>query len=210
MINFLPQEASIFGLLRHGETQWNTLKKIQGFCNSPLTPKGIAETRQWLTTLGDWEWDQIYASDLGRVRQTVAILNEELQLPVYFDERLREQNWGDWEGRTLSSITKDHKKELNERVALGWEFSAPGGETRTSVCNRVFETLGQIAKETPGKKTLIVCHRGVIMAVLYHLSGRRFMPEETPLVQYNKFHLIAWDKKLFKIHTLNISKQSAG
>lgn len=210
MTNSLPKKTSIFGLLRHGQTQWNALKKIQGSGDSPLTPKGITETRQWLKTLNGWKWDQIYASDLGRVRQTVAILNDMLQLPVYFDDRLREQNWGEWEGRTLSSIKKYHKKELNERIALGWEFSAPGGETRTSVCNRVFETLRHIEKKTPCRKTLIVCHRGVINTVLYHLNGRQFMPEEEPLIQHNKLHLIACDKGVFKIHMLNIPRQSAG
>ena len=202
------QEISIFGLLRHGETLWNTQKKIQGSCDSPLTPNGIAETREWFKTLSNWDWDQIYASDLGRVQQTVAILNEDLQLPVYFDHRLREQDWGDWEGRTLLSIKRDHKRELNERVALGWEFSAPGGETRTSVRNRVFKTLRHIEKKTPCRKTLLVCHRGVINTVLYHLSGRRFMPEEDPLLQHNKLHLIACHKGVFKIHMLNITRQS--
>ncbi|MFT5700296.1 MAG: broad specificity phosphatase PhoE [Desulforhopalus sp.] len=200
-------DTSIFGLLRHGETEWNTQNKIQGFRDSPLTPKGISQTHQWAKALGQWEWDQIYASDLGRVRQTVAILNETLQLPTHFDKRLREQNWGDWEGLTLSSIKVNHKKELGERVALGWGFSAPGGETRTSVLDRVFRALRDIAKETPPKRTLIICHQGVIKTILYNLSGRQFLPDEDPLIQHNNFHLIGCNKELFKICELNIPRQ---
>lgn len=201
--------ASIFGLLRHGETEWNTQKRIQGSCNSPLTPKGISQTKEWAHILHQWEWDQIYASDLGRVKQTVAILNESLQLPTYFDERLREQNWGEWEGLTIPSVKRDFKQELRRRVALGWEFSAPGGESRTSVLNRVFEALEQIVKEAPRKKTLIVCHQGVIKAILYHLSGREFLPEEDPLIQHNNFHLLSYDKNTFDILRLNIPRQPA-
>ncbi|PHR27005.1 MAG: phosphoglycerate mutase [Desulfotalea sp.] len=202
-----PQDTSLFGLLRHGETEWNAVKRIQGLSNSQLTARGIRQTKQWAQTLGQWEWDQIYASDLGRVQETVAILNESLGLPTHFDTRLREQNWGEWEGRTIASIKTDFKKELQERVALGWGFSAPGGETRTSVLNRAFEVLHYIAGDMPPKKTLIVCHQGVIKTILYHLKGRQFLPEEEPLIQHNNLHLIDYNQVGFNINTLNIPRQ---
>ena len=201
-------ETSIFGLLRHGETEWNTQKKIQGFKNSPLTQNGIFQTKEWALTLQKLVWDQIYASDLGRVKQTVAILNEVLKLPTHFDKRLREQNWGDWEGLTIQSVKTDCKEELKKRVILGWNFSAPGGETRVSVLNRVLEILQHISKDHSGKKTLIVCHQGVIKAILYHLSNRQFLPEEDPLIQHNNLHLISCTKGTFKIHELNIPRLS--
>lgn len=116
MTNLPSQANSVFGLLRHGETEWNTKKRIQGFNNSPLTAKGISQTKEWARTLQQWEWDQIYASDLGRVKQTAAILNQSLQLPTFFDKRLREQNWGDWEGLTIPVIKKDYKEELKNEL----------------------------------------------------------------------------------------------
>jgi len=207
-MSLTSQETSIFGLLRHGETEWNSQKKVQGFMNSPLTPKGISQTKEWAETLQQWKWDQIYASDLGRVKQTVAILNESLQLPTFFDKRLREQNWGDWEGLTIPAIKRDYKEELKKRVALGWGFSAPGGETRSSILERVLEALQSINENHPGQKTLIVCHQGVIKAVLYHLSNRQFLPEEDPLIQHNNFHIIRCAKSSFNIEELNISRQS--
>lgn len=207
MMTPTSQESSIFGLLRHGETEWNCQKRIQGFRDSPLTPKGISQTKEWAKTLQQWKWDQIYASDLGRVKQTVGILNDSLQLPTFFDKRLREQHWGDWEGLTIDAIKKDCKEELKKRVALGWEFSAPDGETRSSILKRVFEALRSISEIHPGKKTIIVCHQGVIKAVLYHLSNRQFLPEEDPLVQHNNFHLIRCVDNIFTIERLNISKQ---
>lgn len=208
MKSLTPQETSIFGLLRHGETEWNTQKRIQGFCNSPLTAKGISQTKEWAGTLQQWEWDQIYASDLGRVKQTVGFLNESLQLPTFFDKRLREQNWGEWEGLTIPAIKRDYKEELKKRVSLGWGFSAPGGETRSSILERVFKALQSISKNHPGKKTIIVCHQGVIKAILYHLSNRQFLPEEDPLIQHNNFHIISCTKNIFAIENLNISRQA--
>lgn len=202
-----PKDAiSLFGLLRHGETVWNTQKKIQGLENSPLTQKGITKTKAWLSTLQQWEWDQIYASDLGRVKETVAILNEELPIPTYFDTRLREQNWGEWEGRTIASIKKNQGEDLARRVAMGWDFSAPGGESRASVRDRVFEVMHEITDTTPGKKTLIVCHQGIIKTILYHLSDRAFLPEEDSIIQPNNLHLISCCDNTFAIDTLNIAK----
>lgn len=208
MTSLTSQDTSVFGLLRHGETEWNTKKKIQGFKNSPLTAKGISQTKEWTKTLQQWKWDQIYASDLGRVKQTTAILNQSLQLPTFFDKRLREQNWGDWEGLTIPIIKRDYKEELKKRVALGWEFSAPGGETRSAVLERVFGALQSISKNHPGKKTIIVCHQGVIKAILYHLSNRRFLPEEDRLIQHNNFHLISYTRNNFNIERLNITRQN--
>ncbi|BHH84399.1 histidine phosphatase family protein [Desulforhopalus sp. 52FAK] len=199
-------KRSLFGLLRHGETEWNTQKKIQGLKNSPLTPWGISQTRAWLPTLQKWDWDQIYASDLGRVKQTVALLNEGLHIPFHFDVRLREQNWGDWEGRTIASIRAEQAEQLKTRVARGWDFSAPGGETRASVRDRVFTVLKEIADNSPGKKTLIVCHQGIIKAILYHLSNRAFLPEEDSIVKANNLHLITHNDNIFTIDTLNIER----
>jgi probable phosphoglycerate mutase len=204
------ENKTIFGLIRHGETEWNTEKRIQGSGNSPLTPKGVARTREWAKTLQQWQWDQIHASDLGRVKQTVSILNETLQLPVFFDKRLREQHWGEWEGLTLSSIKTDHKTELERQITRGWEFTAPGGEARYTVRDRVFDCLQQIVIECPGKKILTVCHMGIIKTVLYHISNRAFRPEETSFIQNNLFHIISGDQNGFKLECLNISRQSKG
>lgn len=206
MTSLTSQETSLFGLLRHGETEWNTKKRIQGFRNSPLTLKGVLQTQQWVKTLKKWEWDQIYASDLGRVKQTAAIINDSLKIPVFFDTRLREQNWGEWEGLTIPDIKRDYKEELKMRVALGWEFAAPSGETRSSVLERVFHALQSISTNNPGKKTLIICHQGVIKALLYHLTNRQFLPEEDPLVQHNNLHIISSRNNSFNIEQLNISR----
>jgi len=196
--------ATTFGLLRHGQTLWNTLKKIQGFGDSPLTEKGREQTQLWSQTLQRYSWNRIVASDLGRVQETVAILNQRLRLPVSFDARLREQGWGEWEGHTIPFIEKNYKDELNRRVALGWDFSAPGGETRQSVRDRALTTLYESAEKWPGQKILVVCHQGVIKAILYHITGRAFLPGEDPLMHHDRFHLINLIADQFTPLTLNI------
>jgi broad specificity phosphatase PhoE len=198
--------ATTFGLLRHGQTEWNVLKKIQGSKDSPLTAKGKEQTSKWAKVLTSYGWDRIIGSDQGRVRETVSILNRELQLPVTFDRRLREQHWGVWEGMTIADIQEKYREDLARRVAMGWKFSAPGGETRFTVRDRILTTLLESAKESPGQKILVVCHQGVVKAAIYSITGREFLPGEDPLLQHNKLHIIRCTGQDFAAVRLNIAK----
>ncbi len=196
--------STIFGLIRHGQTEWNTAKKIQGSGDSPLTEEGRQQTARWLPTLQKYRWDRIVASDQGRVRETVAILNRHLNLPATFDLRLREQNWGEWEGLTIPYIEENHRTELARRVASGWDFAAPGGETRQAVKVRVLAALLEAAGIWPGRHILVVCHQGVIKTALYHLTGREFLPGEDPLLHHNRLHIISCAGGNFAPVRLNI------
>ncbi|MCP4340943.1 MAG: histidine phosphatase family protein [Desulfobulbaceae bacterium] len=200
--------VTTFGLLRHGQTEWNTLKRIQGSADSPLTTQGKEDTAEWSDTLKKYHWDRIIASDLGRVRATVEIINQKLNLPVTFDTSLREQHWGSWEGLTLPSIQKNFKEELARRVAMGWQFSAPGGESRLAVRDRVLATLLKSGKKWPGQKILVVCHQGVVKSVLYSITKRKFMPGEDPLLQHNRLHIISCTHQHFSAVQLNIPQRS--
>lgn len=174
--------------------------------DSPLTARGRSQIDQWGTTLGQWHWDRIVASDLGRVVETVEILNKKLHLPITYDTRLREQSWGRWEGLTLPHIHENFSQDLALRVAKGWGFSAPGGESRDAVRQRVQGILTEISSNFPGEKILIICHQGVIKALIYHLMNRAFLPEEDPLLQVNGFHLVALESGVFSINKLNIPR----
>lgn len=203
----ISETTTTFGLLRHGETEWNSKKKIQGSGDSPLTDKGRKNTAEWANTLSQWSWNRIIASDLGRVKQTVAILNNALQLPVSYHPELQEQNWGQWEAMTIAHIKKQYSEELERRVALGWKFAAPGGETRQKVLDRTLLFLQNIQQRHTGEKILIVCHQGVIKALLYHITGRKFLPGEDPLLQHNCLHFLSYLKDNWTVGDLNISRQ---
>jgi len=198
--------VTTFGLLRHGQTEWNRLKKIQGSEDSPLTPIGKERTAEWATTLKKYRWHRIFASDLGRVKETVEILNRTLDIPVDYDPRLREQFWGDWEGLTLPHVKEKFEEELERRVQLGWLFSAPGGETRQAVKERTLTALSDGAERWPGQNILVVCHQGVVKSVLYSIAGCKFLPGDEKLVQPNSFHLISHSKEHFSIIELNIGR----
>ena len=198
------QKTTQFGLLRHGKTEWNSEGRIQGSGNSPLTEEGREGVKEWIPLLKTYGWNRIIASDLGRVKQTVEIINRKLQLPVSFDPRLQEQHWGDWEGLKLSTIRSEMAEELSARIPLGWDFSAPGGETRRAVNLRTKQALLEYTHRYPGEKILIVCHQGVIKCLLYELTNRKFVPEEDALLNHNALHLLKSEEKGFSIIKLNI------
>jgi broad specificity phosphatase PhoE len=207
MIKNDRNDLTTFGLLRHGQTEWNRLKKIQGSNNSPLTSKGQEMTAEWCLTLKKYNWDRIFASDMGRVKETVSILNRKLNVPVEYDKQLREQFWGDWEGLTLPYVKETFREELEQRVKQGWHFSAPGGETRQAVRDRTISALSEAGRKWPGQNILIVCHQGVIKSILYSIAERKFLPGDEKMLKPNSFHLIGHRQNQFSITELNIDRR---
>ncbi len=200
--------TTIFGLLRHGQTEWNVAKRIQGSGNSPLSPAGRRQTAEWVPVLARYGWQRIIASDQERVVETVAILNRQWQLPTSHDTRLREQRWGEWEGLTIADIKQRFAGELEARVALGWQFAPPGGESRLSVRDRSLAALRAAAEAWPGEKILVVCHQGVIKTTLYHLTGREFVPGADPLLHHDRFHLLSCRGQELLPLELNIARNA--
>ncbi len=197
-------QSAIFGLLRHGETEWNCEKRLQGHGDSPLTEAGKERTLRWARHLAAEEWHHIIASDLGRVRETVAILNEVLTLPLDFDPRLREQSWGEWEGLRVSDVQRRFPLELDQQIRAGWDFRPPGGESRLEVKNRVFSALEDVFARSRQKRILVVCHLGVIKCLVFSAVGRKFLPEEPSLLNNDGLHTLARDRYGYRLVDLNI------
>jgi probable phosphoglycerate mutase len=178
-----PSPTTRFGLIRHAQTQWNREKKIQSQSDSPLTSEGKQQAEKWGGLLNTVSWDRIIASDTGRAFETATRINSILQIALTSDKRLREQNWGQWTGKTVREIKRDEPQVLAEQIRAGWKFCPPDGEDRMSVSKRSQETLREAAGRWSGETILIVSHEGVIKSLIYHFSGRKFLPEEPPLIK---------------------------
>lgn len=105
----MAQQTTTIGLIRHSTTTWNEAKKLQGQQDSPLTELGIQRARSWGEMLKNHGWDRLLVSDLGRAQQTASLMNRSLHLPVTLDPRLREQDWGQWTGKTIAEIKQLEK-----------------------------------------------------------------------------------------------------
>jgi probable phosphoglycerate mutase len=192
-----------FGIMRHAKTEWNQEKKIQGQRNSPLTPEGKQQAREWGMLLENFSWNRILASDMGRALETVDIINGYLQVPIIKDSRLQEQDWGEWTGKTLSMIKKEIPGLLENQERAGWDFRPPGGEDRYTVWQRSRKALQEATEKWPGENILVITHEGVIKCLIYRLFGRQFLPTEPSILNSWDLHRIRYENQRFQIEKIN-------
>ncbi len=196
---------TIICLLRHGKTDWNEEMRIQGRKNSPLSKNGVIQVHQWGKFLHNISIDRIISSDLGRVKETVAIIQTYIpSVPVEYTADLREQSWGDWEGKTFDDLHTHHAEEFQKQVNAGWDFCPPGGESRQQVLARALAVTWDIFDRFPGEQILLVSHEGIVKSLIYHLAGRNFMPDEKKIIQKRQLHLIFLKDNELVLGPLNI------
>lgn len=192
-----------FGLLRHGETEWNREGRIQGQMDSALTPKGQQDADRWGAILKPHGWHRILSSDLGRALQTASLINTHMRLPLETDLRLREQDWGQWTTKTLAQVKTEAGQELDRQIKAGWAFCPPAGETRLTLWRRSCQALTDAARKWPGQTILTVTHEGVIKSLIYKLLKRSYLPSEPPLIKSPGLHWLVVEAEELRIDRVN-------
>ena len=192
-----------FGLIRHAQTVWNREKKIQGHSDSALTTEGKRQASSWGQRLLQLPWDRLLVSDTGRTLATAEKINAYLKIPLTTDSRLREQDWGQWVGKTVQQIESEAPQILTAQVDSGWNFCPPGGESRKSVLKRSQKALIEAAGRYRGDNFLVVTHEGVVKSLIYHLCGRKFLPGEPAILKAYQLHWLIHDQDGFRVEELN-------
>ncbi len=144
-------------LVRHGETDWNLERRVQGHSDRPLNDTGRRQAIELASALADEPVDAVYASDLVRAHETARILAERKGLGVTVIPELREKDFGTWEGLT--------DREILERFPEARSGPWGDGETHDDMAGRVVEALRRIAESHPGGRVLVVAHGGPLRAV---------------------------------------------
>ena len=180
-------------MIRHARTPWNLEKKIQGSTDIPLNSEGKEEAARWGEILKSEPFDLILSSPLIRARETALILSNRMGIPLFFDTDLREQDFGDWEGQSITDIRKKDPKAVEFQESRGWEFRPPGGESRTRVLERVTKAFEKAAKTFESQYVLVVTHQSVIKILIYDALKRTFGPDEAPLLKDYFLHDLLWD-----------------
>jgi len=206
MEKILHNTTTRFGLIRHAQTDWNRKKKIQGQSDSALTADGERQASSWGQRLLQFPWDRILASDAGRTLTTAERINASLKIPLETDPRLREQDWGQWVGKTIPQIQTEASRVLDGQIRAGWGFCPPGGEDRRKVSARSQEALQEAAGKWPGDHFLVVTHEGVIKSIVYYLCGRKFLPSEPRLLKSYRLHWLVFDRDGLQIEKVNALK----
>ncbi len=155
-------------LVRHGESEWNTVGRFQGHADPPLTASGRSQARELAETLADIGIAAVYTSDLRRAAETADVLGVHLGLEVRVDPDLREIDVGAWSG-----LTRD---EVRERYPDGWTRWLAGGighdgETSEQLTERVVASVERIGAAHPEATVVVVSHGGSIRALRRHVAG---------------------------------------
>ncbi len=157
-------ETKEFTFIRHGQTDYNKNDQWQGSTDNVLNETGIAQAKEAAKKLKGEKFDLIISSPLKRAKKTAEIINEILDLEIVYEENLREQHYGDWEGRNADDL----KKEYNTNTNGLHQLTAPSGEPFDNVIKRV----GQVLSKYRDKKVLIVAHGHVYFATLCYTKGK--------------------------------------
>lgn len=162
--------ATIY-IVRHGETEWNQKKLVQGQKDSPLTKGGIEQAKQLAKELKKANFDLIFSSDLLRAKKTAEIIAAEHELAVESTNLLRERKLGNLEGKSVEALRAFEKlfKELKEEEIFKYK-SHPDIESDEEITTRLITFLRETAITHPGKKILAVTHGGTIRALLIKLG----------------------------------------
>lgn len=145
---------------RHGLTAFNAQNKICGATDIPLAEEGIRQAQalaEQCAACGDI--DRIIASPMIRAQQTASIVAEKLHLPVQTDERLREWDYGSYEGKDRFTPGFAEAKSL-------WGCKMPGGgESVFQIVQRTFNVLDDVKRLYPEETVLLVCHGGICRVI---------------------------------------------
>lgn len=153
-------EGRILYFTRHGESEWNTLHKICGATDSPLTERGQEQARELGRRIAKEgiHIDEILYSPLSRAADTARRISEITGIPVREEPRLVEQNFGKYEGTPRG----------NEEFAAAKQnffYHYEGGESMAELCHRVYSLLDDLRDDPSGKVYLLAAHTGILRAV---------------------------------------------
>jgi probable phosphoglycerate mutase len=182
-------------LIRHGETEWNSQKRMQGHSNSDLSLVGQAQ----IQALGQWmknvPFDLIYSSDSLRAKQTAEAITQFSGHELQFDQRLREKNLGVFEGLTSEEARERHPEVFRLFKTAGSKYVIDEGESTQQLQDRALEIVNEIRIKHPEERVLLVTHGGFIRVVMKHSLG---LSLETPtrfLIRNTGVFRLVWEDK---------------
>lgn len=181
MINHTQRQTTKYCVLyvaRHGETEWNVQRRVQGHKDSPLTDLGLEQARQLARSLLAIHFDAVFSSDLLRAKRTAEIVALERKIAVDTSQLLREHNYGKYEGRLADDLREELKEifEKYEKLSDDEKFRytlIPGGESDEKLVSRFITFVREIAVVYAGKTALVVTHGGLMSAFLTHAGFAR-------------------------------------
>ena len=170
-------------IMRHGQTDWNIGRKIQGVTDIPLNDTGRATAEAMRLAHADLSFDVCYVSPLRRARETADIFLRDRGVPIVVDRRLREMAFGPYEGE-IDPMTREDSP-LHPFFAAPASYTAPpGAESLFDLYARADSFIAEILtpRRLREESILLVTHGALSLAIINRFAG-------VPLERF-------WERKL--------------
>jgi 2,3-bisphosphoglycerate-dependent phosphoglycerate mutase len=166
-------------LIRHGETNWNAERRLQGHTDTPLNEHGQAQARLMARALKNTqlEFDALYSSNLQRAIDTAHAVTELLNIPATTISELRERHFGVLQGLTITEAPLAKPEVWKAHVNRELDHDLEGGESIAVFADRVFRALEQLRQRHAGKTILVVSHGGTL-DMMYRLASNQSLGSE--------------------------------
>ncbi|HOZ54278.1 MAG TPA: histidine phosphatase family protein [Bacilli bacterium] len=175
-------------VIRHGETEWNYLKVMQGSVDIPLNEQGKKQAKKLQKLLNNRHFDLIISSPLLRAKETAEIVNKKFKKRIIIDDRLAERNYGEFEG----------VKKADFDYFGFWDYNLDNryerAENIKSFYNRVVSFIEELKNKYSEKTILLSTHGGIckIIELYFHPDSKNsndsklgaYLPDNAELLEY--------------------------
>lgn len=160
-------------IVRHGETEWNKYKLLQGSTDIPLSDNGRLLARLSGEALANTPFDRIYSSPLSRAYETACLFRGKQKVEIITDDRLRELCFGDFEGQNMSQLLANQDYTFRYFFKQPHLYEAPAnGESLEHLCQRAASFMEEIILplESSCNRVMIVAHGAMNKALMTYVK----------------------------------------
>lgn len=163
-------------ITRHGTTEWNLEKRLQGWADSPLTEDGRNRAIKLGNSLKDIDFDMIYTSPQERALNTAKLIRRNKNAEIQVHNGLKELRYGSWQGMHISDIEKDYPEDYHSYINDPEQYMPEDGESMVGLFQRLNLFLEEIS--TMNYQNILIVSHGItikaIIAIIKELSWQEF------------------------------------
>ncbi|SDH42708.1 uncharacterized phosphatase [Alteribacillus persepolensis] len=189
-------------LIRHGESEGNLAKKLQGCQDFELSSAGKQQAARLGEHFSTTALDYIYSSDLTRAYETAKAIEKHQSLQVMTASTLREIYLGPLQGKTREQIYKEYPEVKNKSLL---QSGIEGTETDEQITDRCRSIYDMLKKVKQGEKAALVSHGGLLsIFLMYLLAGDAWHTLHRPFrIDNTGVTKLSWENEKLSIHYIN-------
>lgn len=187
--------------VRHGETDWNLEKRMQGHIDIPLNAHGVMQAKRLANALlrTGYCFDRIYSSDLERAFHTAKVIANAQSLQITMHPDLRERHVGKLQGLLLADAPQVEPELWKRHLARDLEFDLGGGESIVQFHDRMKRMLDHLLVSHAGEQILAVSHGGSLDMIYRIITQQALDAERVAVVPNTSLNWIVHDGNSWSI-----------